>query len=120
MQDDTFGYFPITTDTALMRLTFECLGAGDTTILPMFHWADATFNMLENDMVNGYNDAADDTTWAFTYQDLLEAGSGYPTDIYDVSFGGLQISQQVPIPSAVLLLGSGLLGLFGIRRRSLP
>jgi hypothetical protein len=58
--------------------------------------------------------------WELTLQDglVLTMGDNFPID-YTVLYDGTDytITNAVPIPSALLLLGGGLLGLLGIRRK---
>ncbi len=58
--------------------------------------------------------------WELTLQDgsILTMGDNFPIE-YTVLFDGTDytITNAVPIPSALLLLGSGIAGLVGIRRK---
>ena len=58
-----------------------------------------TLNFLQGDIIVGFGDDAGD-------QDYL-----------DLVVGLRDVNQEVPIPAAIWLLGSGLLGLIGVRRR---
>ena len=80
---------PINTDHVMATLTLHCLGEGVTELMPEGQFPGPFNFALDNAM------ALDD----------------------DISFQGITIRQVVPIPSALLLLGSGLLGLVGIRRK---
>lgn len=48
--------------------------------------------------------------------DAFVSATGYVYD-KEIEYGTAGVTQVVPIPGAIILLGSGLLGLFGIRRR---
>ena len=74
----------------LGTLTFTCVGAGDTEI----HALDRP----NVDLISGFNISKDTMDWE----------------------GSVATISQVPIPGAVLLLGSSLLGLVGIKRRFRP
>ena len=81
---------PISTDHVMATLTLHCLIEGVTELLPEGQFPGPFNFALDNAM------ALDD----------------------EMSFQGITIRQTVvPIPSAMLLLGSGLLGLVGIRRK---
>ena len=81
-------------DVKLMKITMNYDSAGDAVIESTFHWQEVeNVNMWDG---SAYNSATSPPQ-QFTY------------DTITVS--------HVPIPGTVLLLGSGLVGLFGIRRR---
>ena len=87
--DVPFNVDPITNDHIIWTFALHCIGEGWTDLMPR-----GTLPALVNFAL------AD-----FSYLDE------------EISFEGLRIHQVVPIPGAILLFGSGLLGLFGIRRK---
>ena len=79
---------PVTGDNVLLAsLGFDCLGAGSS-------FFETERSSTGGGFYGGPGDLADNMTW-----------------------GRAQINQVVPIPGAIWLLGSGLLGLVTIRRR---
>lgn len=91
---DIFGSSGPDGDVKLMKITMDCEGPGVTEIQSIFHWEDDTnFGMYDG---TRYNDPLN-PPYQFAYEKITVS--------------------QVPIPGTVLLLGSGLVGLFGIRRR---
>ena len=87
--DVPFNADPIINDHIIWTFTLHCIGEGWTDLMPR-GTLDAPFNFALAD---------------YSYLDS------------SISFEGLRIHQVVPIPGAILLFGSGLLGLFGIRRK---
>jgi hypothetical protein len=86
--DVPFAADPIGADHVFATLTLHCLGAGLTELIPR-------------------------GTLDFPYNFALDNYS-YLDDA--IQFEGLSIN-QVPIPSTLLLLGGGLAGIFGLKRR---
>ena len=76
-------------EIVLGTITFECVGAGDS-LLYAYERKEVT------DLVTG---------------SITGANIDWENSVATIS------QQVVPIPGAVILLGSGLLGIFGIRRR---
>jgi hypothetical protein len=66
-------------------------------------------------------------TWEFIIQDFLPILGGFPTpfssvgiaglSVFDMSSTGSIIASPIPVPTTMLLLGSGILGLAGFRKR---
>ena len=81
----------------LANITFHCIGAGETDLTQAWH-----FDIPENFVLADYTSI--DEAMGFS-----ETRAFDPLTIH---------VNQVPIPSALLLLGSGLLGLVGLRRRN--
>lgn len=80
----------------LADITFHCLGVGTALLTQGWHFPIAQNFVLGNGSV-------------------LDTGMGFPETS---SFDPLTITiNQVPIPATVLLLASGLVGLYGISRR---
>ncbi len=81
----------------------------------MFLWQFNEYDPYTGDTVRGFVDI--DGNWADTHVATLRFG------VQDDGLGNAQLYTQinpvnpVPVPAAVWLLGSGLVGLFGIRRR---
>ena len=81
----------------LANITFHCIGVGETDLTQAWH-----FDIAENFVL---------ANWTAIDTDML-----YPNT---VAFDPVTIHiNQVPIPTALLLLGSGLLGLVGLRRKN--
>ena len=86
----TFGTPPQGDEILLVTLTLECLGAGDVDFELLDHFptgAGSAFVLADNSSLDA-----------------------------DMTFQGLTVN-QVPIPGAIWLLGSALVGLVGIRSR---
>ena len=82
--------FPTGDRVKLAELTFHCIGVGLTTLTPMFHFMNPELS-------------------DFTLTGRISLDD-------EILFEALEIN-QVPIPGAMLLFGSGLLGLMGIGRK---
>ncbi|UCF90175.1 MAG: PEP-CTERM sorting domain-containing protein [Desulfobacterales bacterium] len=92
LQGYNFG-LPLDENHLLETFTLHCLAPGDTVLLPFGHFP------VSDDLANfGLADAT-----------FLE-------NLAQLDYQGITI-HQTPIPSTILLLGGGLLGLIGLRRR---
>ena len=80
---------PIFTDHIIGTFMLHCIGEGWTDLMPR-GTLDAPYNFALSD---------------FNYLD------------HSILFEGVRIHQVVPIPGAIFLFGSSVLGLFGIRRK---
>lgn len=93
--DVPFNAAPISQDHIIATFTLHCLGEGETTLMPK-GTLDVPFN------------------FALANFDYLDS---------QITFQGITINQEspfvpvVPIPSALLLFGSGLMGVVGLRRK---
>jgi hypothetical protein len=98
------GYTPtagsnITQSHVMGTFNLHCLNPGDTTLVPEGHFSNPDTNW----------GLADNTSWL---EDVLSPGSG----VSGVTYEGITI-HQTPLPPAILLFGSGLIGIFGVRRK---
>jgi len=84
------------TTVPLVNITFHCLDYGTTILKPTWH-----FDIPENYVLADLNVLDDDL--GFPEINLIQ-----PSQI---------VVNQVPIPGTLLLIGSGLMGLIGLRRR---
>jgi hypothetical protein len=90
----------------------KTLGAKTTTTLGIF-----TFELVEGAVLDGQSDFSMPAT---PFSDFYEGENKIPVNIgpalnHMTDVGG---TSAVPVPAAVWLLGSGLVGLMGIRRKS--
>jgi hypothetical protein len=91
------------------------------TDLGTTYLADWDGDALDTLIADGYvwyaisADISDDSTWATFVLDVATNGSNEGAKLDDVYFEGT--FAPVPVPAAVWLLGSGLVGLIGIRRK---
>ena len=113
------------------NLLFDIAGtaSGQYSLLQINGAATFMGGNVEFDFINGYSAKAGDS-WDFLFATTITGwgtlnftidGLGPGLGRWEIenygNGGGLLITSSVPIPSTLALLGTGLLGLFGIRRR---
>lgn len=80
----------------LVNITFHCLGVGITELIPAWH-----FPIAENYVLGDFS--------------VLDYALGFP-EINLINPSKIVLN-QVPIPGTLLLIGSGFLGLIGLKRK---
>lgn len=118
-----------TTDfiTGVEGVTYDFYAAEDAPFTYVATLSDLSFGLLGFDYISLSISTATETLGFIeepgSFQFMVVPGAHYFANVFGVGTGeyetglfGLQIS-QVPIPSTLLLLGGGLIGIFSLKRR---